>query len=113
MKPAFQLVDYVVPIGTKSVKTIQEIEFYEELNDYVYYTTDGLSFGENQLEPMELVYKREYEMTCESQIEEILMESHSYGLRREVMETAKEIMSSNHKIDRLTAYELAYREWVK
>ena len=30
-----------------------------------------------------------------------------------VMQTAKEIMSSNHKIDRLTAYELAYREWVK
>jgi hypothetical protein len=113
MRPLFELGDYVVPIGTKSVKTIEEIEFYKEFKDYVYYTTDGLSFGGNQLEPMEIVYEREYEMTCEAQIEEILFESHSYGLRQEVMETAKQIMSSDHKIDRLTAYELAYKEWIK
>lgn len=113
MRPLFELGDYVVPIGTKSVKTIEEIEFYKEFKDYVYYTTDGLSFGGNQLEPMEIVYEREYEMTCEAQIEEILFESHSYGLRQEVMETAKQIMSGDHKIDRLTAYELAYKEWIK
>lgn len=113
MKPLFELGDYVVPIGTKSVKSIQEIEFYKELQDYVYYTTDGLSFGGSQLEPMEIVYEREYEMTREAQIEEILFESHSYGLRQEVMETAKSIMSNDHKIDRLTAYELAYKEWIK
>ena len=113
MKPLFELGNYVVPIGTKSVKTISEIEFYKELKEYIYYTTDGLSFGEYQIEPMELVYEREYQMTREAQIEEILMESHSYGLREEVMHTAKEIMSTSVGIDKLTAYEIAYNKLIK
>jgi hypothetical protein len=113
MNPKFEIGDYVVPIGTKNVKTISEIEFYKELSDYVYYTIDGYSYGDIQLEPMELVYEREYEMTTEAQIEEILIESHSYGLRDKVINTAKEIMSTVDGVDRLTAYEMAYNEWIK
>lgn len=113
MKPLFEITDYVVPIGTKSVKTIHEVEFYKGPDEYIYYTTDGLSFGEHQLEPVELVYEREYKMTCEAQIEELLFESHSYGLKPQVMDTAKNIMITNPKIDRLTAYEMAYKEWIK
>jgi hypothetical protein len=113
MNPKFEVGDYVVPIGTKNVKTISEIEFYKELSDYVYYTIDGYSYGDIQLEPMELVYEREYEMTTEAQIEEILIESHSYGLRDKVINTAKEIMSTVDGVDRLTAYEMAYNEWIK
>ena len=113
MNPKFEVGDYVVPIGTKNVKTISEIEFYKELSDYVYYTIDGYSYGDIQLEPMELVYEREYEMTTEAQIEELLIESHSYGLRDKVINTAKEIMSTVDGVDRLTAYEMAYNEWIK
>ena len=113
MNPKFEVGDYVVPIGTKNVKTISEIEFYKELSDYVYYTIDGYSYGDIQLEPMELVYEREYEMTTEAQIEEILIESQSYGLRDKVINTAKEIMSTVDGVDRLTAYEMAYNEWIK
>ena len=111
MNAVFEVGQYVVPLGTKNITMICEIEFYKELQDYVYYTTSNESFGGHQLEPMEVVYEREYEMTAEAQIEEILIESHSYGLREEVMETAKQYMSSG--IDRLTAYENAYREWIK
>ena len=113
MNPKFEVGDYVVPIGTKSVKTISEIEFYKELSDYVYYTIDGYSYGDVQLEPMEIVFEREFEMTSEAHIEEILIESHSYGLRNEVMSTARQIMSSDSSIDRVTAYEMAFKEWIK
>jgi hypothetical protein len=120
-KADFKVGDYVCALNvTNKVLTISEVEYFKDLDDYVYYTLDGQSFGGLQLELMKSVFKKEYEkylinnkMSREQQIEEILIESHSYGVRHEVMETAKEIMSSNHKIDRLTAYELAYREWVK
>lgn len=50
-------------------------------------------------------------MTTEKQIEEILIESHSYGLRTEVMESARQFMDDGH--ERLSAYELAFQEWIK
>ena len=52
-------------------------------------------------------------MTESAQIEEILIESHSYGLRTEVMETASKIMGSNPKIRRIDAYQQAFNEWCK
>lgn len=48
-------------------------------------------------------------MTQEEQIEEILMESHSFGLRIEVMDEAKKIMGSNPRIRRVEAYEKAFK----
>jgi hypothetical protein len=50
-------------------------------------------------------------MTAEEQIEEILHEASSYGLRIEVMESARSFIEEGY--DKVTAYELAYREWIK
>jgi hypothetical protein len=52
-------------------------------------------------------------MTEEQQIEEILLESHSYGLAQEVMEWAKKEMEENPRMRKVDAYELAFKEWVK
>jgi hypothetical protein len=50
-------------------------------------------------------------MTAEEQIEEILMEASAYGLRFEVIETAKQYQSEG--VDKVTAFENAFNEWVK
>ena len=47
-------------------------------------------------------------MTEEQQIEEILWEAHSYGIREEVMTLAKEKLASNQKLDRTQAYEQSF-----
>ena len=52
-------------------------------------------------------------MTQEEEIEEILMESHSYGLRVEVMEEASKIMGSNPRMRKVEAYEQAFKEVVE
>jgi len=46
-------------------------------------------------------------MTESEQIEEILHEAAAYGLRIEVMETAKDFIEDGY--DKVTAYELAFR----
>jgi len=53
-------------------------------------------------------------MTEEKMIEEILYESHSVGLRSEVMSRANDIMGSeDFKLRRVDAYDQAYRELVE
>jgi hypothetical protein len=52
-------------------------------------------------------------MTESEEIEEILMESHSYGLRVEVMEEASKIMGSNPKMRRVDAYQEAFSTLIK
>jgi len=53
-------------------------------------------------------------MTEEKQIEEILYESHSVGLRREVMDRAQDIMGSEgFRERRVDAYQQAYNELVE
>ena len=52
-------------------------------------------------------------MSNEERIEEILIEAHNYGLRFEVIETARQIMDENPKIERVDAYDMALSEWVK
>ncbi len=47
-------------------------------------------------------------MTAEQQIEEILWEAHSYGIRSEVMGDAREQLKSNPKLDKVVAYEKAF-----
>jgi len=52
-------------------------------------------------------------MTEEKMIEEILYESHSVGMRKEVMDRAHDIMGSDEFKDRrIDAYQQAYRELV-
>ena len=52
-------------------------------------------------------------MTEEKMIEEILYESHSVGMRREVMDRAHDIMGSEDISDRrVDAYQQAYNELV-
>tara|TARA_Y100001938_G_scaffold131989_1_gene189716 strand:- start:586 stop:759 length:174 start_codon:yes stop_codon:yes gene_type:complete len=52
-------------------------------------------------------------MTEEKMIEEILYESHSVGMRREVMDRAHDIMGSEDFSDRrVDAYQQAYNELV-
>tara|TARA_B100001057_G_scaffold384847_1_gene391412 strand:+ start:1053 stop:1226 length:174 start_codon:yes stop_codon:yes gene_type:complete len=52
-------------------------------------------------------------MTEEKMIEEILYESHSVGMRREVMDRAHDIMGSEDFNDRrVDAYQTAYNELV-
>jgi len=50
-------------------------------------------------------------MTSEEQIEEILIEASAYDLRVEVMESAKGFIEDGY--DKVTAYELAFNEWIK
>lgn len=52
-------------------------------------------------------------MTSEEQIEEILLEAHSYGMWREVLDTASALMDADPKRDRVSAFEEAFNEWVK
>ncbi len=52
-------------------------------------------------------------MTNEQQIEEILVEASAFGLRVEVLETARQIMDENPKMDKVDAYQQAFSEWVK
>jgi hypothetical protein len=52
-------------------------------------------------------------MTNEEEIEELLHEAAAYGLRLEVMETAKQILDENPNMSKVNAYSLAYKEWVK
>ena len=49
----------------------------------------------------------------EIQIEEILTEANAWGLRWEVIHTAKNSIKKDASLDRVTAYEMAYLEWVK
>ena len=52
-------------------------------------------------------------MTNEQMVEEILHEADAYGLRREVMDSAKQLREEDKTIDMVTSYELAFRDWVK
>jgi hypothetical protein len=52
-------------------------------------------------------------MTNEEIIQEILHEAHSYGLLHEVIDTAKSILDEEPNLDRVLAYEMALKEWVK
>jgi hypothetical protein len=52
-------------------------------------------------------------MTESEQIEEILIEAASYGLRLEVIETASKVVDSNSNIKPIDAYQKAFNEWVK
>ena len=52
-------------------------------------------------------------MSNEEIIEEILMEAHSYGVRKEVIKKAKAIMQENPNMDRVDAYEIALEECTK
>lgn len=52
-------------------------------------------------------------MTESQEIEEILMESHSYGLRVEVMDWAKKELEENPKMRKVDAYHIAFNEWCK
>ena len=53
-------------------------------------------------------------MSEQQQIEEILEEANAHNLREEVKGTAKKILLT-HKTDlsELSAYVLAYHEWIK
>jgi|LakMenE01Jun11ns_1017448.scaffolds.fasta_scaffold9449234_3 hypothetical protein len=52
-------------------------------------------------------------MTNEEIIEEILIDAHSYGLRVQVIETAKQILDEDPRKDKVVAYEEAFNEWIK
>ncbi len=52
-------------------------------------------------------------MTTESQIEEILFEAHAYGMRKEVLQMASDIIRDNPKINKVDAYQQAYNKIVE
>lgn len=52
-------------------------------------------------------------ITSEEIIDEILHEASKYGLLSEVIDEAKKILQTNPKLDRVSAYEQAFQEWVK
>lgn len=52
-------------------------------------------------------------MTNEELVQEILLDASAIGLLDEVRETAREIMEHDPKIDRVSAYQKAFDEWVK
>jgi len=57
---------------------------------------------------------REWDFIEENiQIEEILTEANAYNLRQEVMTTAAIFMKDDPELDKVSAYNMAYMEWVK
>ncbi len=53
-------------------------------------------------------------MSEQQQIEEILLEANAYGLKWEVMDTATRILKEEgDDISELSAYVIAYHEWIK
>lgn len=52
-------------------------------------------------------------MTNSELIEEILHEASAYGLRQEIIDTARQLREEDPTIDSVTSYELAFRDWVK
>ena len=52
-------------------------------------------------------------MSEAQQIEEILQEANAYGLKYEVMETATKLIKDESDISELSAYVIAYNEWIK
>jgi len=52
-------------------------------------------------------------MSEEQQIEEILQEANAYNLRQEVKMWADMYMRVNPKLNKVTAHEMGYNEWVK
>lgn len=52
-------------------------------------------------------------MTSEEEIEEILCEASAYGLRTEVMDSANKEMEENPNLSKVSAYQIAFNEWVK
>lgn len=62
---------------------------------------------------MNLNIEQNRTMTEEEMIEEILMEASAYGLRLEVLDTAKQLREEDSTLDRMDAYIRAFNEWVK
>ena len=52
-------------------------------------------------------------MSEQQQIEEILIEANAYGLKMEVMDTATRLIKEESYISELSAYVIAYHEWIK
>ena len=52
-------------------------------------------------------------MSEAQQIEEILQEANAYNLRQEVKMWADMYMRVNPKLNKVTAHEMGYNEWVK
>ena len=52
-------------------------------------------------------------ITEEEHIEEILTEANAYSLRQEVITTAAIFMKDDPELDKVSAYNMAYMEWVK
>ncbi|MBC8510562.1 MAG: hypothetical protein H8D33_02750 [Cryomorphaceae bacterium] len=52
-------------------------------------------------------------MEDEVQIEEILTEANAYNLKQEVITTAAIFMKDDPELDKVSAYNMAYLEWVK
>jgi hypothetical protein len=57
--------------------------------------------------------KRKNEISEQQQIEEILEEANAYSLREEVKDTAKKIIKKEPTLPELSAYVMAYNEWIK
>jgi len=47
------------------------------------------------------------------QIEEILTEANAYNLRSEVMITAQSFIKDDPDLDKVSAFQMAYIEWIK
>ncbi len=51
--------------------------------------------------------------TVEIGIEEILTEANAYNLRDEVKTTAEMFIMDDPQLDKVSAYNMAYLEWIK
>jgi len=61
-----------------------------------------------------IMSERYYDRLSEAeQIEEILQEANAYGLRKEVIQWAKQFIKRDPKLDRVAAFQMGYDEWVK
>lgn len=58
-------------------------------------------------------FKNDENVQQDLAIEYLLEEAMSYGLRDEVQKTARRIKEELPEINLLTAYEMAFNEWIK
>lgn len=72
---------------------------------------------EFELQMDEMAQKLQYELYLEDQFEiyinEILDEAARWGMRQEVYESAQQNIQNDPSIDVITAYNMAFSEWIK
>ena len=112
-----------IEIGEEKIKSeihkskvdalITESGLASDIHDMIHIPDIDQSNLWNNISEM-IMNERYYDRLSEAeQIEEILQEANAYGLRKEVIEWARKFIKRDPKLDRVSAFQMSYDEWVK